>query len=95
MNAAIRAIVRTGLDRGWEVFGVRNGYAGLIAGVVESFTARDVGVPQSPQTDMFGGCDIAGFLLSPFFSPVVWYSLCEERRHHSRDRREDPLRRIR
>jgi 6-phosphofructokinase 1 len=43
MNAAIRAVVRTGLDRGWEVFGVRNGYAGLIAGVVESFTARDVG----------------------------------------------------
>jgi 6-phosphofructokinase 1 len=43
MNAAIRAVVRTGLDRGWEVFGVRNGYAGLITGVVESFTARDVG----------------------------------------------------
>lgn len=32
MNAAIRAVVRTGLDRGWEVCGARHGYAGLIAG---------------------------------------------------------------
>lgn len=31
MNAAIRAVVRTGIDRGWEVLGVRHGYAGLIA----------------------------------------------------------------
>lgn len=43
MNAAIRAVVRTGIDRGWEVFGVRHGYAGLIAGVMEALTARDVG----------------------------------------------------
>ena len=43
MNAAIRAVVRTGLDRGWEVFGVKHGYAGLISGVMESLTARDVG----------------------------------------------------
>ena len=43
MNAAIRAVVRTGLDRKWEVFGVRNGYAGLISGVMDSLTARDVG----------------------------------------------------
>ena len=28
MNAAIRAIVRTGIDRGWEVLGIRRGYAG-------------------------------------------------------------------
>ncbi len=43
MNAAIRAIVRTGLARGWEVFGVRNGYAGLIAGTITPLGARDVG----------------------------------------------------
>jgi 6-phosphofructokinase 1 len=43
MNAAIRAVVRTGLDRGWEVFGIRHGYAGLIAGDVVSLGARDVG----------------------------------------------------
>src|SRR6266511_3240123 len=43
MNAAIRAVVRTGLDRGWEVFGVRHGFAGLIAGDFAPLGARDVG----------------------------------------------------
>jgi len=31
MNAVIRAVTRTGIDQGWEVLGVRHGYAGLIA----------------------------------------------------------------
>jgi 6-phosphofructokinase 1 len=43
MNAAIRAVVRTGLDYGWEVFGVRHGYAGLMAGDFITLGARDVG----------------------------------------------------
>jgi 6-phosphofructokinase 1 len=43
MNAAIRAVVRTGLAKGWEVFGVRNGYAGLCEGQMETLGARDVG----------------------------------------------------
>ncbi len=43
MNAAIRAIVRTGLDRGWEIFGVRDGYAGLISGDSLQLGPRDVG----------------------------------------------------
>jgi 6-phosphofructokinase 1 len=43
MNAAIRAVVRAGLDRGWEVFGVRRGFAGLIAGDFAPLGARDVG----------------------------------------------------
>ncbi|WP_054692811.1 ATP-dependent 6-phosphofructokinase [Geotalea toluenoxydans] len=43
MNAAIRAIVRTGLDKGWEMFGVHNGYAGLISGEIMPLGARDVG----------------------------------------------------
>src|SRR6266498_1715149 len=43
MNAAIRAAVRTGLDRGWEVFGVRHGFAGLAAGDFAPLGARDVG----------------------------------------------------
>ncbi|HEX5083818.1 MAG TPA: 6-phosphofructokinase [Blastocatellia bacterium] len=43
MNAAIRAVVRAGLDRGWEVFGVRHGFAGLIAGDFLLLGARDVG----------------------------------------------------
>jgi len=32
MNAAIRAVTRCALDRGWAVRGVRQGYAGLIEG---------------------------------------------------------------
>ena len=43
MNAAIRAVVRTGIDRGWEVYGVRHGYAGLIANDMAGLSARDVG----------------------------------------------------
>jgi len=43
MNAAIRAVVRTGIDRGWEVFGVRHGYAGLIGSDMTALSARDVG----------------------------------------------------
>ncbi len=43
MNAAIRAVVRTGIDKNWEVYGVKHGYAGLIAGNMQMMTARDVG----------------------------------------------------
>lgn len=43
MNAAIRAVVRTSIDKGWETFGVRNGYAGLIDGQIDPLGARDVG----------------------------------------------------
>ena len=43
MNAAIRAVVRTALDKGWETFGVRDGFAGLMAGSCLQLGARDVG----------------------------------------------------
>ena len=43
MNAAIRAVVRSGLGKGWEVFGVQHGYGGLIAGDLSPLDARDVG----------------------------------------------------
>jgi len=43
MNSAIRAVVRTGLDKGWAVFGVHHGYAGLIDDNVAALGARDVG----------------------------------------------------
>ena len=43
MNAAIRAVVRTGLSKGWGVMGIRNGYSGLINNNVVSMGARDVG----------------------------------------------------
>lgn len=43
MNAAIRAVVRTSLSKGWEAFGVRHGYSGLISGNLTPMGARDVG----------------------------------------------------
>lgn len=43
MNAAIRAVVRTGIAHGWEVLGVRRGYAGLVQGEMGPLSARDVG----------------------------------------------------
>jgi len=43
MNAAVRAVVRTGLACGLEIYGVRRGYAGLIADDMIPLTARDVG----------------------------------------------------
>lgn len=43
MNAAIRAVTRCALEQGWEVVGVRRGYAGLVAGHFQEFSARSVG----------------------------------------------------
>lgn len=43
MNAAIRAVVRTGLAQGWEVLGVSDGYQGLLEGRLAELESRDVG----------------------------------------------------
>lgn len=43
MNAAIRAVVRAGVAEGWEIFGIRRGFTGLISGNFVSLEARDVG----------------------------------------------------
>lgn len=43
MNAAIRAVTRRAISHGAEVFGVRRGYAGLIAQDFVPLGARDVG----------------------------------------------------
>jgi len=43
MNAAIRAITRSAIEKGWQVLGVRNGYAGLLDGKMSTLAARDVG----------------------------------------------------
>jgi 6-phosphofructokinase 1 len=43
MNAAIRAITRSALDRRLEVFGVRYGFQGLVDDTIEPLRARDVG----------------------------------------------------
>ena len=43
MNAAIRAVVRAGLDAGIDILGVHNGYTGLISGDMSYLSRRDVG----------------------------------------------------
>ncbi|HEX2910765.1 MAG TPA: 6-phosphofructokinase [Chloroflexia bacterium] len=43
MNAAIRAVVRTGIDKKWQVYGIQHGYQGLINGEMSLLGARDVG----------------------------------------------------
>ena len=42
MNAAIRAVVRAGIYYGYEVFGIENGYSGLLAGNISPMTLRSV-----------------------------------------------------
>ncbi len=43
INAAVRAVVRTAIDKGWETFGVRHGYSGLANDDLLPLGLRDVG----------------------------------------------------
>ena len=43
MNAAIRAVTRSALDQGITVYGVRQGWQGLVEGQLQELNARDVG----------------------------------------------------
>jgi len=65
MNAAIRAVVRTGIAKGWEVFGVRNGYAGLVEGHIEPLGARDVGNILQRGGTILGSARLPGFKDEP------------------------------
>ena len=42
LNAVIRAVTRRALDRGWEVAAVREGWRGLVDGLVQPLERRDV-----------------------------------------------------
>ena len=42
MNAAIRAVVRTGISKGYEVYGVRRGYNGILNREMDILTFHDV-----------------------------------------------------
>ncbi|MFA7691375.1 MAG: 6-phosphofructokinase [Candidatus Hydrogenedentes bacterium] len=42
MNPAIRAVVRTAIAHGVEIFGIQRGYQGLIEDAIEAFSARSV-----------------------------------------------------
>lgn len=65
MNAAIRSIVRYGIEQGFEVFGIRHGYKGCINNNIQPLTARDVGgIIQS-------GGTILGSARAPEFKTVT------------------------
>lgn len=61
MNAAIRAVVRAGAEMGWRMFGVRQGYAGLISGSFIPMGARDVGGVIQRGGTMLGSARCAEF----------------------------------
>ncbi|MBP1577909.1 MAG: 6-phosphofructokinase, partial [Oscillospiraceae bacterium] len=42
MNAAIRAVVRTGIKNGFSVVGIKHGYRGLLANDIEDMSLRSV-----------------------------------------------------
>jgi len=42
MNAAIRAVTRVGINSGLEVFGIYNGYKGMVEGYIEPLTKESV-----------------------------------------------------
>ena len=42
LNAVIRAVTRRSLGRGWDVLGLREGWRGLVEGLVEPLGRRDV-----------------------------------------------------
>ena len=42
MNAAVRAVVRSGINRGMRVFGVYRGYNGLLNGDIKEMNLRSV-----------------------------------------------------
>lgn len=43
MNAAIRAVVRCGIDAGMEVYGIKRGFDGLLDGEIEQMSLSSVG----------------------------------------------------
>jgi 6-phosphofructokinase 1 len=61
MNAAIRAVVRTGLSQGLNVWGVYQGYSGLIEGNFKRLGARDVGSIIQRGGTMLGSARCAEF----------------------------------
>ena len=42
MNAAVRAVVRAGINKGMKVYGIYRGYNGLLNGDIEELNLRSV-----------------------------------------------------
>lgn len=61
MNAALRAFVRSALWEGYAVFGIQNGYEGLLAGDIRELTSRDMGMIINQGGTMLGTSRSAEF----------------------------------
>ncbi len=54
MNAAIRAVVRSGINRGYKVVGIKRGYSGLLENDMEELSLRSVsGILQKGGTVLY------------------------------------------
>ena len=80
INAAIRAAVRTGIDYGWEMFGVRHGYAGLIKADFATLSLRDVG-----GIIQLGGTTLGSFRFPEFKAEQTQLSAIRILREHHID----------
>src|SRR5690606_38441681 len=61
MNAAIRAVVRTGIALGHEMFGVQDGYQGLLEDRIIPLTSKDMSGLLSSGGTMLGTSRVAEF----------------------------------
>ncbi|MBQ0065844.1 MAG: 6-phosphofructokinase [Firmicutes bacterium] len=61
MNAAIRAVTRVGLNAGLEVFGIYNGYKGMVEGYIEPLTHASVSGIVSLGGTMLGSARLPEF----------------------------------
>lgn len=63
MNGAIRAIVRVGIKRGFEVYGVYDGYQGLVEGKIKKLGYSDVSEILAKGGTILGSSRLPGFKL--------------------------------
>jgi 6-phosphofructokinase 1 len=61
MNAAIRAFVRSALWENWQVFGIQNGYEGLLENEIRELSSRDMGMIINQGGTMLGTARSAEF----------------------------------
>ena len=80
MNAAIRAVTRTALDRGIEVVGIRDGYKGLMEGLYEPFNRKSVS-----ETIAKGGTILGSARLPEFSDDEVQYKAIEKMKENNID----------
>lgn len=80
MNAAVRAVVRTALYRNLKVYGIYNGYSGMVQSSFESFDAKSVG-----NLIQRGGAILKAGRSKEFLKPEVRKQAYENLKKHNID----------